>query len=204
MCKNKIEIGLQVYCYLVIAAMAILLILLVTVEIGYGKDYKREYFKHWSDLDDNGLDSRQDALIIQSVASKNDIHMVVVGDNRVVDGIWVCPYTGEIVYNPLDLDIDHIIPLKYAWEHGAENWNSIQREMFANDPENLLVTRDYINQAKGALAPDKWLPPNISYHKSYITKFISLCKEYNLSCDIDKFETSLKYSQERLKGIRVQ
>lgn len=204
MCKSKFDIGLRIYCYLACFAVAVFLVLILFIEFGYSAEYKREYFKHWSDLDNNGLDSRQDALILQSISSKNKMHLVSVKDNKAVDGIWVCPYTGEIVHDPQDLDIDHVVPLKYAWEHGADKWNNMQREMFANDPDNLLVTRDYINQAKGALGPDKWLPPNISYHAVYIAKFIFICEQYNLSCEIERFNAALKYSREGAKGIRVQ
>jgi len=185
MCKPTDGLSVfRTYCYIVGVLVIGLLVLLITLDTAYCAEYKRELFRHWSDLDNNGLDSRQDTLVIQSLADKTqEVHMVIVMDNKVIDGVWVCPYTGEIVYTPSDLDIDHIVPLKYAWEHGAEKWNNIEREIFANDPENLLVTRDYVNQAKGAAGPDEWLPPNSSYIKTYIDKFIKVCDVYKLECN---------------------
>ncbi|WP_421921504.1 HNH endonuclease family protein [Marinobacter salarius] len=39
--------------------------------------------------------------------------------------------------NSSEIDIDHIVPLKWAWERGAKGWTRAKRERFANDMVNL-------------------------------------------------------------------
>ena len=38
---------------------------------------------------------------------------------RVVAGEWLGPYTGKRFHTVRDLDIDHIVPLKHAYESGG-------------------------------------------------------------------------------------
>lgn len=135
-------------------------------------DYQREYFKHWTDLDNNGFDSRTDTLLSQQIAPS----------------IWVCPYTGMIIRSSSKMDIDHIVPLRYAWEHGAESWDDTQRELFANDPDNLMAVSYSPNRSKGYRGPTEYLPPNITYIPIYIDKFTHVCEKYNLSCEFYQFK----------------
>lgn len=140
-----------------------------------GETYDRDVcFPHWVDLNHDGLDSRQDALKAQSVIP------VLIKDHRVISGEWVAPYTNTIVYNPSKLDADHVVPLFWAWNHGAKNWTEARREQFANDPENILVVTASANRQKGAKGPDKWVPKNINYRFVYISKFWSVCRKYQL------------------------
>jgi hypothetical protein len=80
------------------------------------------------------------------------------GQCRVSGGLWELPYTGGTVTNTRQLDIDHIIPLKWAHGHGGDRWTTHQKRKFANDPENLLATWSSANRSKGAKGPDDWMP----------------------------------------------
>lgn len=141
-----------------------------------GAEYRRDDFgKSWEDLDHDCQNSRQEALISQStvpVTFKSD-HKCTVATGR-----WVSPYSGAVIQDPRKIDIDHIVPLKWAWEHGASRWTLAQREKFANDPVNLVSVEASLNRQKGALGPDQWLPP--SEPCGYVSRFVRIQRLYKL------------------------
>jgi 5-methylcytosine-specific restriction endonuclease McrA len=62
---------------------------------------------------------------------------------------WVCKYTGVVVTDSSKLDVDHIVPLKYAWINGASKWDVSKRQALATDPDNLISVTAHINRSKG-------------------------------------------------------
>jgi len=104
--------------------------------------YERSAFNHWIDKDGDCLNERHELL---EQRSTGPVHYS--GDNcRVVRGRWNDPYTGRIFFNSSNVDVDHIVALKRAWDAGASSWSDEKRERFANDPINLLVVDDGTNQ----------------------------------------------------------
>ena len=99
------------------------------------QSYERSAFGHgWDDADGDCQDSRAEALIAQSTTK------VRFADERrcsVVSGRWVSPFTGKVIQNSSEIDIDHVVPLKWAWKRGAKGWTQAKRERFANDMVNL-------------------------------------------------------------------
>jgi len=51
------------------------------------------------------------------------------------------------LYQASDVEIDHVVPLEWAWERGAWRWSGQKRETFANDPVNLLAVEDELNSS---------------------------------------------------------
>jgi hypothetical protein len=99
-------------------------------------NYKRSAFGHgWDDKDGDCQDSRAEALIATSTTK---VRFATKKRCRVVTGRWISPFTGEIIQNASNIDIDHVVPLKWSWSRGAGEWSSEKRERFANDPVNLL------------------------------------------------------------------
>ena len=97
--------------------------------------YRRSAFGHgWDDADGDCQNSRAEALIASSSTPVR-----FASDNRchVVAGRWISPYTGNVIQNSESIDIDHVVPLKWSWDRGADEWSSAKRESFANDPINL-------------------------------------------------------------------
>ncbi|NMO01316.1 HNH endonuclease [Gordonia sp. TBRC 11910] len=43
--------------------------------------------------------------------------------------------------NSSAVQIDHIVPLSYAWDMGASGWSASQRADLANDPANDCCRR---------------------------------------------------------------
>lgn len=97
--------------------------------------------------------------------------------------MWIGPYTGQVFTIASDVDIDHIIPLKYAHDHGGALWSPLLKKVFANDPDNLLVTEDNANQSKGAKGPSEYMPPLTSYHCEYMRRWRFLASKYELEID---------------------
>lgn len=159
----------------------------ITIANPVEEGYNRSDWKHWSDLDGNKCDTRQDTLIKDGT----DIVMRQGTTCRVESGKWIGPYNGETFTNPSDLDIDHIIPLEYASFHGGAKWDAKKKEQFANDPQNLLATSAKENRSKGSKGPADYMPPREEFQCSYASSWINLSSKYNLSItDKDKRELS--------------
>ena len=92
--------------------------------------------------------------------------------------LWELPYSGGAVTHARQIDIDHIIPLKWAHGHGADRWSSNQKQTFANDPENLLARSASANRRKGAKGPDDWTPE--VNHCEYAKRWGRLFIKYRL------------------------
>jgi hypothetical protein len=138
--------------------------------------YSREKFPHWRSQGD-GCDTRETVL-------KRDGKNVKTGDNcKVLSGSWVSPYDDKKTTNPVDLDIDHMVPLANAWRTGAADWTTDERSDFANDltrPQLLAVSLQ-TNRAKGDQDPSEWKPPLKSYWCDYATRWVTVKAHWKLT-----------------------
>lgn len=139
-------------------------------------DYEREEWRHWSDLDKNGCDSREDVLLTQG---KNVVKEA--GDDcRAESGLWVSPYEGKKITDPGTIDIDHVIPLGYAATHGGQDWPEAKKEQFANDFSHLLATSASENRSKSDKGPGEYMPDRVEYWCTYSQIWIKTVKKYEL------------------------
>ena len=139
--------------------------------------YARERFGHgWADSDRDCQNSRMETLISQSLSP---VKFKTTKQCHVVSGRWISPFSGETIYSASKIDIDHVVPLKWAWERGANHWSSEKRKQFANDPANLISVEASLNRQKGAKGLDAWLPPKNQCQ--YIVRFLRVKKTYGLS-----------------------
>ena len=136
--------------------------------------YRRADWRHWSDHDRDCINTRHEILEAQSsmpvTRSRNGC--------SVKTGVWHDRYSGKTLTLASDLDIDHIVPLKWASDHGGAGWPMDMKERFANDAENLLAVDDGLNQEKGAKGPSKWLPPNQAYRCEYLARWQKILIKY--------------------------
>lgn len=96
----------------------------------------------------------------------------------VKQGKWYGFYSGADIYQASQIDIDHIVPLKWAWDRGAKSWAYEQRVEFANDLSNLVVSSPAANRSKGSKGISQWLP---SVNQcQYILRFIRVARKYRL------------------------
>lgn len=150
-----------------------------------GGDYRRtdQFGRAWLDVDNNGCDTRNDILNRDLVS----ITFKYAGDTCIVQtGTLHDPYLGKTIGfergdRSTDVQIDHIIPLKYAWIHGAQTWTQDKRVALANDPINLLAVDGPTNSSKGAKGPENWMPLNAAFTCQYATDFINVTAKYSLS-----------------------
>ena len=158
----------------------------ITVENEYTSGYVRELFPHWKDLDGDGCDTREEVLIrdSQTKAQVDPFGCVVVA------GDWLSPYDGARWSDKGNVDIDHVVALKEAWDSGAWAWTTSQRTLFANDlsdPRTLLAVTDSVNQSKSDKDPSNWLPPLASYHCTYISDWVAVKARWKLSMDQSEY-----------------
>lgn len=142
-------------------------------------DYNRSAFRHWIDENRNCINTRHELLKSQSTGpvTKNE------DGCRVLHGRWNDPYTGEIFLESHLVDIDHLVPLRWAWINGAYAWSDEKREQFANDERNLFIVSASANRSKGARGPDEWLPPNEEFHCQYVTRYLRILILYDFPED---------------------
>ncbi len=158
-----------------------------------GYDYRRSAFGDAWD-DDNGApgggnqcDTRNDILhrdLVDKtyVTTKRCAHAVASGTLR-------DPYTNETVSfvrgNQIgaSVQIDHLVPLAFAWDMGARDWTEQMRKRFANDPANLLAVAGKANQDKGDLPPGEWMPSNTAFWCQYAVAFTEVLRGYRLPVD---------------------
>ncbi|SHG34634.1 Protein of unknown function [Marinomonas polaris DSM 16579] len=138
--------------------------------------YSRDEFgRGWADEDKDCQNTRQEILISLSTAP---VRFSDDRECRVTFGRWISMYSGEVIFDASKLDIDHIVPLKWAWDHGADKWGKEKRERFANDPINLVAVEASLNRQKGAKGLDEWLPPKNEIQ--YKSRFNRILKLYGL------------------------
>jgi len=148
----------------------------------YAPQYVRSYFGNsWADLDGDGQNARAEALID---AATGPITFRSARERVVDRGRWISPFTNEIIFDAGDVDIDHVVPLYFAWYHGAHTWDFEKRMQFANDPRNLIVVESSLNRSKGAKSPLDWLPPENQC--AYTLKFIRIVKIYGIKLSVEE------------------
>lgn len=141
------------------------------------KGYDRKNWRHWIDDDRDCQNTRAEILI-----SKSMLPVKFRGNKQctVLSGKWYGPYSDRYWLLASDLDIDHIVPLHWAYNHGGKGWTNKKKSIFANDLTNLLAVEDQLNQSKGSKGPDNWLPPNKSFQCIYVKKFDKIVEKYKL------------------------
>lgn len=138
--------------------------------------YDRDLFGSWTDLDGDCRNTRQEILQASSTGNVS----FDVNNCTVTRGRWLDPYTFNVFIDPRDVEVDHLVPLKWAWDRGAASWPAQKREDFANDEVNLFVVDGAVNREKGAKGPLDWLPPFERFQCEYITRFQRVVQKYDL------------------------
>lgn len=168
---------------------------------GYDRD---EFGYAWADNADdiplarNGCDTRNDIL-------RRDLTQTVIkegtGGCKVLSGVLEDVYTGTTVNfvsgkdTSVLVQIDHVVPLSWAWRHGAESWSEDDLRAFANDPLNLLASVGSVNQSKSDSGPGEWMPPSAAAHCFYAQRYIAVLAKWRLGvepADRSALETALE------------
>jgi len=142
--------------------------------------YSRAAFTHWSDLNRDGCDSRNEIL-------KRDLTQIVfktgTRDCKVRSGQLLDPFSGKTLIfssSKSTVDIDHLVSLSNAWQTGAAYFDKKTRESLANDPLNLLAVDAKLNRQKGDGDAATWLPPLKSFRCKYVAIQVAVKAKYLL------------------------
>ena len=148
----------------------------------YSAGYDRDLFKHWTDADGDSCNTREEVLIAESLTTPQ----VDAYGCKVIEGDWLSPFDNIAHTVPTGLDIDHMVPLKEAWDSGAWAWSAPQRQIFANDLSDrrpLIAVTAGANRSKGEKDPSNWLPPNSAYVCTYLSDWVAIKAHWKLSMD---------------------
>lgn len=158
-----------------------------------GEDYRRAAFGDaWDDDNNapggrNGCDTRND-ILNRDLDDKTHVSTKRC-PQAVAGGTLRDPYTNATIAfvrgNRVgaSVQIDHLVPLAFAWDMGAKDWTDEMRARFANDPANLLAVAGGANQDKGDQPPGAWMPPNTAFWCQYAVAFIAVVRGYDLPVD---------------------
>ncbi|WP_238845596.1 HNH endonuclease family protein [Nocardia terpenica] len=138
--------------------------------------YSREKFPHWSR-------ASGECSIRETVLQRDGTGVHADAKCHITAGTWHSPYDGKTVTDSSDVHIDHVVPLAEAWRSGARQWNTSQREKFANDladPQLIAVTASS-NRQKGDRDPSQWLPPSLTYRCTYAEMWIAVKWAWHLT-----------------------
>jgi hypothetical protein len=109
----------------------------------------------------------------------------------VLTGSWFSVYDAVTITESSRLDIDHMIPLKEAWDSGANTWSADRRQAFASDldlPQALIAVSESSNRSKSARDPAERLPTNSSYVCQYVEDWMIVKTKWDLTVDTKEFE----------------
>jgi len=139
--------------------------------------YARSKFAHWIDANGDCQDTRAEVLINESRSS-------TTGRCTIKTGRWTSYYDGRTWTRASDVDIDHLVALKEAWDSGATAWTADTRKRFANDlgdSRTLVAVTDNVNQAKSDRDPADWMPQRNKC--TYVRQWVAVKLRWKLSVD---------------------
>ena len=145
-----------------------------------GYDREGDFGESWTDVDDNGCDTRNDML-------RRDLTAITTeGTCKVLTGTLVSPYTNETIEFERGIDtsaevqIDHVVALANAWQTGAQKIGATKRLALANDPINLFAVDGASNSEKGAADAATWLPQSRAFRCVYVAHQVEVKAKYQL------------------------
>ena len=144
--------------------------------------YDRTLFKHWIDADGDCQNTRAEVLVVESKVAPT---FTTAGRCTVAKGKWVSRYDGATWTLASDVDIDHRVALKEAWESGARSWTATVRARFANDlyGPSLEAITDNVNSSKQDSDPAQWMPPLASNHCDYAVRWVLVKYRWRLTAN---------------------
>jgi len=174
----------------------------IPVQNEYRVGYSRELFPHWLDVDGDGCSAREQVLKRDSVT----LPQVDPINCFVVAGDWLSPYDGRMVRDRTQVDIDHVVALKEAWDSGAWAWSPAYRTAFANDTSDrrsLVAASASSNRQKSDKDPSNWLPTRSSYVCTYLGDWVAVKARWGLSMDRSEHGRIRNVLSSRCSGMKI-
>ena len=153
----------------------------LNIDPEYPSGYDRDFFDHWIDADSDGCNTRHEVLIAESLTP-----VQIPSGCDLQGGTWLSPYDNIRTVDFSEFDIDHMVPLKEAWDSGAHAWDYDTRRRFANDlgfEGSLIAVTASSNRSKSDRDPAQWLPSNSSHLCKYTADWLQVKYRWGLSID---------------------
>ena len=181
--------------------LALDLLAWVTVQNEHRGGYVRDLFGYPTSFG-GGCDTREMVLRRDSLTPAQ----VDPYGCKVVAGDWLSLYDGLHHDQPSELEIDHVIALKEAWDSGAWQWPSAALHAFANDLDDVRTLRAVstaTNRAKGDKDPSNWLPPDANDVCRYVADWVAIKVRWQMSMDQSEFGRVRNLLKGPCAGTRV-
>lgn len=181
--------------------LALDLLALVVVENEHTDGYDRDLF-HYPKSMGGGCTTRTQVLRRDSVTPAQ----VDPYGCTVIAGDWWSIYDRTHHTDPTELDIDHVVALKEAWDSGAWRWDDSTRTAFANDftdPRTLRAVTSAVNRDKSDKDPSNWLPPSPDDVCRYVGEWVVIKVRWGLSMDQSEFGRVRNLLTGQCAGTRV-
>lgn len=110
----------------------------------------------------------------------------------VKSGLWHDPYTGNDYTQAVDIQIDHVVPLRNAYYAGAHRWAPEKRCNYSNFIGNeihLMAVNGHENMKKGDHGPENYLPPDHVYRCEYLSNWMRIKTVWQLTVTRAEFES---------------
>lgn len=117
----------------------------------------------------------------------------------VSEGLWQDPYSGQTFKQAADVDIDHVVPLKNAYESGAWEWSAEKRCNYFNFQKttyHLLAVSAFENTSKGDDSPATYMPPNRAFQCEYLKDWLAIKMAWQLRLSNDETEAIQRYTDQ--------
>lgn len=133
----------------------------------------------WALFEGNTANCRSIKNELLVITSRSPVSYTNPRQCQVRTGEWYDVYTGDTVTVASQVELDHIIPVRYAHNHGGDRWPAQKKFAFANDPANLILTGRNQTRRKNDRGPSGWLPRE-EYQCAYARQWLELADKYDL------------------------
>ncbi len=134
----------------------------------------------WPMFEGNSSNCRSTRQTILVLTSRSPVRFTNPRECEARLGDWLDEYTGKRFEVASQLELDHIIPRRYAHSHGGDRWSPRKKFEFANDPLNLILVERREARRKGDSGPSRYLPRE-EYQCSYARQWQSIAEKYDLN-----------------------
>jgi hypothetical protein len=173
----------------------------IPVENEHPAGYDRRRFGYPA-IVENFCDTRATVLIRESLTPAQ----VDPYGCGIVAGDWYSSYDGAIWSDPGEVQIDHVVALKEAWDSGAWAWSDARLVQFGNDltdRRHLRVVTSSANLSKGASDPSNWIPAHAPAVCTYLGDWISIKARWSLSMDHSEAGRIRNLISDRCPGLTI-
>ena len=162
-------------------AQFVLLIVVLVGTLAASPLYRREDWPHWAQSERVGCGTVRHEVLIRDSTRQHEVAEVKQCDVSL--GTWIDPYSKTELVDLRVIDVDHVVPLRWAALHGGAAWGVDRRRAYANDVSysgHLLAVSASLNRQKGARGPAAWRPPNPGAWCGYALRWTAILVVWEL------------------------